>query len=214
MASFFSSDHRPHRVCTTFYRLHSRSHALVSTRFTVNPAVTGSSPCFSQKLFRAIFSPLCDSFNLFRHSATFFRIFLSPKGPPFKFFDILQQTENSKSPKGPPFLVFRHYETVSKISFFVFENFSKKFLYFLNVSKGSLLNFFDILQQTGFSKSRKGPPLTNFKKNCAFLSIRYSADFRRSRLVKTKQLCFKHVQNKACLKRRNPVHDSHPSLVN
>ena len=26
-------------------------------------------------------------------SFTFFQIFLSPKGPPFKFFDILQQTE-------------------------------------------------------------------------------------------------------------------------
>ena len=51
------------------------------------------------------------------------------------------------------------------------------------VSKGSPLNFFDILQQTGFSKSRKGPPLTNFLKKCAFLSLRYSADFRRSRLV-------------------------------
>ena len=148
--SCFSSDHRPHRVCTTFYRLHSRSHVLVSTRFTVNPAVTGSSPCFSQKLFRAIF------FGTVRLA----------KGSPFKFFDILQQTEVSKSPKSPPFLVFRHYETVSKISFFVF--FSKifpiKILYFLNVSKRSPLNFFDILQQTGISKSRKGPPLTNLKK--------------------------------------------------
>ena len=56
-SSFFSSDHRPHRVCTTFYRLHSRSHVLVSTRFTVNPAVTGSSPCTVD-----IFSALCDFF--------------------------------------------------------------------------------------------------------------------------------------------------------
>ena len=82
---FFSSDHRPHRVCTTFYRLHSRSHVLVSTRFTVNPAVTGSSPCFSQKLFRAIFfgtvrlsffSALCDFF---------FEFFVS-KGSPLQVF--------------------------------------------------------------------------------------------------------------------------------
>ena len=129
---FFSSNHRPHRVCTTFYRLHSRSHVLASTRFTVNPAVTGSSPCFSQKLFRAILSALCDSFNFFGTVPLFLEIFLSPKGyTPFKFFDILQQTEVSKSPKGPPFLVFRNYETVSKMSFFVF--FSKIFpkkLYF------------------------------------------------------------------------------------
>ena len=42
--------------------------------------------------------------NFFRHCATFFSNFLlSPNGPPFKFFDILQQTEVSKSPKGPPF---------------------------------------------------------------------------------------------------------------
>ena len=72
---FFSSDHRPHCVCTTFYRLHSRSHVLVSTRFTVNPAVTGSSPGFSQKLFRAIFFGTVRLFQFFRHCATFFRNF-------------------------------------------------------------------------------------------------------------------------------------------
>ena len=99
---FFSSDHRPHRVCTTFYRLLSRSHVLVSTRFTVNPAVTGSSPCFSQKLFRAIFFGTVRLFQFFSALCDF-RIFLSPKGPPFKFFDILQRTEVSKSQKGPPF---------------------------------------------------------------------------------------------------------------
>ena len=103
---FFSSDHRPHRVCTTFYRLHSRSHVLVSTRFTVNPAVTGSSPCFSQKLFRAIFFGTVRLFQFFRHCATFFSNFFVAKGSPFKFFDILQQTEVSKSRKGPPFNKF------------------------------------------------------------------------------------------------------------
>ena len=54
VASFFFRQTTDLIVCTTFYRLHSRSHVLVSTRFTVNPAVTGSSPCFSQKLFRPI----------------------------------------------------------------------------------------------------------------------------------------------------------------
>ena len=185
VASFFSSDHRPHRVCTTFYRLHSRSHVLVSTRFTVNPAVTGSSPCFSQKLFRAIFFGTVRLSIFFGTGDFFSKFFLSPKGLPFKFFDILQQTEVSKNPKGTPFLVFRHYETVSKISFFVFFSkiFPKSFIYFLNVSKGSPLNFFDILQQTGFSKSRKGPPFNKLFSKCAFLSLRYSADFRRFRLV-------------------------------
>ena len=98
VASFFSSDHRPHRVCTTFYRLHSRSHVLVSTRFTVNPAVTGSSPCFSQKLFRAIFFGTVRLFQFFSALCDFFSNFFVAKGSPF---DILQQTGFSKSPKGP-----------------------------------------------------------------------------------------------------------------
>ena len=59
------------------------------TRFTVNPAVTGSSPCFSQKLFRAFVkadetegSPLSILFGTVR----LFSIFLPSKGPTFKFF--------------------------------------------------------------------------------------------------------------------------------
>ena len=38
--------------------------------------------------------------SLFRHCETFF---LSPKGPPFNFFDNLQQIGCLKIPKGPPF---------------------------------------------------------------------------------------------------------------
>ena len=65
------------------------------TRFTVNRAITDSSPCLSQKLFRAFakrtrqkgplfqfFSALCD---------LFFDFFLQ-RIPPSIFFDILQQT--------------------------------------------------------------------------------------------------------------------------
>ena len=100
------------------FRLHSRSHVLVSTRFTVNPAVTGSSPCFSQKLFRAIFfSALCDFFSNF---------FLSPKGPPFKFFDILQQTEVSK--RSPLFGTMRLFQK----SHFLFRSRKKCFDYLCN----------------------------------------------------------------------------------
>ena len=47
-----------------------------------------------------------------------------------------------------PFYIFRHYESVGK-----FEN-------FLMSPKGLALNFFDLLQQTGFSKSPKAPALT------------------------------------------------------
>ena len=50
---------------------------------------------------------------VFRHCETFFfKIFVSPKGPPFNFFDILQQIGCLKIPKGPsPLSVFRHCET-------------------------------------------------------------------------------------------------------
>ena len=41
-----------------------------------------------------------------------------------------------------------------------------------------------ILQQAGFSESPKGRPFTILK-TLRFLSLRYSADFRRSRLVLT-----------------------------
>ena len=56
--------------------------------------------------------------NFFRHCATFFFEFsFVAKRSPFKFFDILQQTEVPKSPKGPPFLVFRHCETLKILIF-------------------------------------------------------------------------------------------------
>ena len=103
VASFFSSDHRPHRVCTTFYRLHSRSHVLVSTRFTVNPAVTGSSPCFSQKLFRAIFFGTVRLFQFFSALCDFSNFFVA-KGSPFKFLDIFcSKLKFQKAQRVPPF---------------------------------------------------------------------------------------------------------------
>ena len=104
----------------------TRSRVLVSTVFTqctVNPVVTGSSPCFSQKLFRAIFLALCD-LQFFSGTVRLFFVFLPSKGPTFKFFfDILQQT---KVPKGLPFYVFRHYETVQNSHFSFFPRKLKK----------------------------------------------------------------------------------------
>ena len=87
--------------------------------------------------------------NFFRHCATFFRIFFCRQTvPPSSFFDILQQTEVSKSPKGPPSLVFGTVRLFRNSHFSFFRKFfQKKFRIFL------LSNFFDILQQTGFSKS-------------------------------------------------------------
>ena len=81
--------------------------------------------------------------NFFRHCANFFSNFLlSPNGPPFKFFDILQQTEVSKSPRGPPFPVFWHCETFKILIFRFFKNFFQKLFKFFFVAKGSPLQVF------------------------------------------------------------------------
>ena len=123
---FCSSDHRPHVPLFTDFTL---AHMYSSV---VNPAVTGSSPCFSQKLFRASFFGTVRHFQFFRHCAIFFRkFFLSSKGSPSSFLIFCSKLV-SKSPKSRPFLVFRHYETVSKISFFVFfsKNLPKKLYIF------------------------------------------------------------------------------------
>ena len=141
-----------HFLQTSLIHMYSSVQSLL---YTVNPAITGSSPCFSQKLFRAILFDIV-RLNLFRHSVTFFDFFSRSKGPTFKFFfDILQQTQVPKSPKGLPFHVFRHCETVQNTHFsFCFENL-KKINFF--VFKEPPFNLFDILQQTGCSKSWKGP---------------------------------------------------------
>ena len=109
--------------------------------------------------------------HFFRHCATlsiffgalrlFFDFFYLQMVPPSSFFDILQQTKVPKSPKGLHFYVFRHYETVKNSHFsFCFENLKNR--NFLS-SKDPPFNLFDILQQTGFSKSSKGPLFTGLK---------------------------------------------------
>ena len=158
---FFSSDHRPHRVCTTFYRLHSRSHVLVSTRFTVNPAVTGSSPCFSQKLSSNFFSALCDSFNVFSALCDFFsKFFCRQRIPSSSFLIFRSKLKFQKAQRVSPFQFFGTMRLFQKshFSFFFSKIFPKKIIFFKCLQRVPL-NFFDILQQTGFSKSRKGSPL-------------------------------------------------------
>ena len=69
-----------------------------------------------------VFSALCDFiFGIF---------FVAEKTILQFFFDILQQTEVSKSPMGPPFQVSRNYETVSKFSVFNFQNCFQNFFLF------------------------------------------------------------------------------------
>ena len=91
---------------------------------------------------------------------------MSPKGPPFEFFVILQQNACLEIKKGPLFYIFRYCATFSGRKFF-FENF--KFF-----SKKNVLRFF---------------------------SLRYSADFRRSRLICFFFIFVNHVWKKSLLSR-------------
>ena len=161
VASFFFFFVRPQNVCVvdTFYRT-TKSTAPASG---IISELLQRVPPFVYSIFNVRYKTgrnyRVPPLNFFRHGATFFSNFLlSPNGPPFKFFDILQQTEVLKSPKGPPSLVFRHCETFKILIFRFFEFSSKKFQIFLLSPNGPPLKFFDILQQTEISKSPKGPP--------------------------------------------------------
>ena len=110
----------------------TRSRVLVSTvftRFTVNPADTGSSPCFSQDFFEQFFLALCD----------FFSIFCLQRVPPSSFFLI--------------FFSKLKCQKALRISFFMFfGTMRRKFKKTRTFSclQRSPFKVFDILQQTGF----------------------------------------------------------------
>ena len=95
---------------------------------------------------------------------------IAPKGPPFICFDILQRNGCRKIAKSPPFTFFG---TVT-----LFKNLIKNFFreIFSCPQRGPLRFFFHFLQPAGVSQSPKGPPFS-------ILSLRYCADFGRSRLV-------------------------------
>ena len=136
----------------------------------VNPAVTGSSPCLSQKLFRAIF------FGTVRLFSNFFRL---ERVPPSSFFDILQQTKVPKSPKG----LFMYFGTMGLFKILIFRFFFrklKKYFEFFLFLKGPLQFIWYFATNWIFKKS-EGSRFYRFKNR--FLSLRYSADFRCSRLV-------------------------------
>ena len=95
---------------------------------------------------------------------------IAPKGPPFICFDILQHNGCQKIAKGPPFYIFRHCDTVQKSHF-------KNFFEIFSCPQRVPLHFFlHFLQPAGVSQSPKVPPFS-------ILSLRYGADFGRSRLV-------------------------------
>ena len=110
VASFFSFFFvRPQNVCVvdTFYRTTKSTEPASGITSELLQGV----PPFVYSIFNVRYKTGRDyrvpPLNFFRHCATFFSNFLlSPNSPPFKFFDILQQTEVSKSPIGAPFLVF------------------------------------------------------------------------------------------------------------
>ena len=130
------------------------------TRSTVNPAVTGSSPCFSQTLFRAFakaerlkgplfqfFSPLCD-FSIF---------FCLQRVPPSSFFDIFQQTKVPKSPKGPS---FKYFGTTRLFKILIFRFFFKNFLKIGNfLSPKAPYYFLIFCNKPDFKKARRVPLL-------------------------------------------------------
>ena len=79
-----------------------------------------------------------------------------------------------KNPKGSPSYIFRHCDTVQKSVF----DFFSKFL----VSKGSTFNCSLVLQQIGVCCKRV--PHFTVLKTSRFLSLRFSDNFGRSRLVR------------------------------
>ena len=113
----------------------------------------------------------------------FFETFwIAPKGP-FICFDILQHNGCKTIPKGPPFTFFGTVTLFKNlINFFseIFKNLSAFIFSYL---------FCNPLE---FHKARRVPPFT-------ILSLRYSADFGRSRLVK---IFKKEESNLQC--RKNP----------
>ena len=99
------------------------------------------------------------------------------KGPPTRFFfgivrlfsKIFNVSEES------PFRVFWYFATE----------------YMLIKPKGSLFTFFGTLRH--FLKEKKSKISSFFQKSLRFLSLRYSADFRRSRLVVSSSIIIYNV---------------------
>ena len=95
---------------------------------------------------------------------------IAPKGPPFICFDIWQHNGCQKIAKGAPFTFFG---TVTLFKNLILKIFQENFF---RSPMGPPFIFFHFLQPAGVSQSPKGPPFS-------ILSLRYGADFGRSRLV-------------------------------
>ena len=157
---FFSSDHRPHRVCTTFYRFYCVYSSVVFTRVWALASARNLEQFFRHCATLSFFFRHCATLSFFfRHCATFLRFFFRlQRVPPSSFFDIFQQTKVPKSPKGLPFYVYRHYETVQN-SFFVF--------FFVFCFQRVPLQFIWYLATNWIFEKPEGSRYYRFK-NCAF----------------------------------------------
>ena len=129
-------------------------------------------------------------FSFFRHCEIFSENYFLSKGSPFNFFDILQHIGCLKIPKGPLFQFFGIVRFFSKICFF-----SKGFLLQLQQkcrqfrkcpsfsAPGARASGPRRATQSIFLFFEKKFDKISKKKILRFLSLRYGADFRRSRLV-------------------------------
>ena len=127
----FSSEKSPIITVTSFFTTDlivyvplftdfTRSRVLVSTvftRFKVNPAVTGSSPCLSQKPFRTFFFGTV-RLSIFWHCATFFRIFFAFKVSHLQVFVIF--CSKLKCQKAPRLSLFMYFGTMRRFKIFIF----------------------------------------------------------------------------------------------
>ena len=105
-------------------------------------------------------SPLTKTLScmLFRLCETFSQIFLmSPKGPPFQFFSILQKNGCSKNFKGPHFHICDIQDTSKKV---------------LKISK-NIRNFVRVFPHAGTVEENT----RHFEIPLLFLSIRYGVDY-------------------------------------
>ena len=117
----------------------------------------------------------------------------SPKAP-FNFVLIFcSKLKFQKAQRVPPFEFFGNMRLFRNSHFSFFRK-------FFIISEGSPFQFFDILQQTGLSKSWKGPPFT-ISKPLHFLSFGYSADFRSSRLFNN---CIDYFSEKDFFAKQTP----------
>ena len=120
--------------------------------------------------------------NFFRHCATFFSNFLlSPNGPPSSFLIFCSKLKFQKAQRVSPFKFFGTMR-LSKFSFFFSKISTKKFSNFFKCLQRPSFIFLIFCNKLDFRKAEIVPPFTILK-TLRFLSLRYSADFRRSRLV-------------------------------